>query len=75
MYNYFEFSRDELRGIILGKIQYRKCPNCDVNGREYWDENGEGAGPYPRPEWGDNYESGSCENCDGLGYIQSTLIS
>ncbi len=75
MNNYFELSRDELREIILGKIHYRKCPNCDNNGREYWDENGEGVSPFPREEWGDNYNEGACENCDGLGYVQSTLIS
>jgi hypothetical protein len=71
--NHFELSRDEFRAIILGKITYRKCPCCDSEGLEYWDENGNGTGPCPRPEWGDNYESGLCDNCDGLGFIPNVL--
>lgn len=75
MANYFEFEKEDLRKLILGKITYRKCPNCDNDGQEYWDENGEGVCPHPREEWGENYNQGDCENCDGLGYIPSTLVS
>ncbi len=63
-------SKDQLRDIILGKVTFRKCPSCDNNGVEYWcGLTGAGAGPFARPEWGENCESGDCENCDGLGYI------
>jgi hypothetical protein len=27
-----------LRGIILGQIPYRRCPDCDGVGTEYWIE-------------------------------------
>jgi hypothetical protein len=61
---------DDLRDIITGKAQFRKCPACDKNGREYWDETGVSVLPYPHPDWGDNYESGLCEECSGIGYVR-----
>ena len=61
---------EEVRDLILGKLKYRKCPCCDNNGVEYWDgETGMGASPSPsgiNPEW---LAWGSCENCNGLGFI------
>lgn len=66
--NIHEFDSHELRRIIFGKDVFRKCPACDNEGREYWDENGCPARPSPLPEWGDNYVSGDCEQCNGLGY-------
>jgi hypothetical protein len=62
------FSNQELRQIIFGKTIFRKCPACDGDGQEYWDENGCPSLPYPLPEWGNNYVCGDCEQCDGLGY-------
>lgn len=65
--NINEFTNDELRRIIFGKDVFRKCPACDNKGKEYWSEDGN---PRPSPliEWGDNYEQGDCNGCDGLGY-------
>lgn len=63
-----------LRDVILGKITFRKCPCCDNNGREYWDENGDGVSPFPRPEWNGNFDSGECENCGGLGFIENATF-
>lgn len=71
---YYEFTKEELLDIIFGKVHYLKCPSCDNNGWEYWNENGEGVGPYPRPEWGNNYNYGECANCDGLGYVPKGVI-
>lgn len=60
---------DELKMICKGKIGWRKCPDCDVNGLQYWDgETGLGVNNTPsgiNPEW---LESGACETCEGLGY-------
>ena len=64
-----EIEIQQLRDIITGKRHYRKCPRCDNDGKEYWDETGTSVLPYPHPDWGDNYDSGPCENCDGLGFI------
>ena len=66
---YIELETEVLREIILGKRTYRKCPACDNNGVEYWDESGESVLPYPHPDWGSHYNTGPCENCDGLGYL------
>ncbi len=60
---------EELRDILLGKMVYKKCLCCDKDGMEYWNEDGEEVGPSPRKEWGDNYCEGSCENCNGLGFV------
>ena len=27
---------EEVRDLILGKLKYRKCPECDNNGLQYW---------------------------------------
>lgn len=62
-------STEELRNIILGKTVFKKCPCCDKNGTEYWDEDGNNAGPAPRPEWGNDFCTGTCENCDGVAYV------
>lgn len=64
-----ELSIGELRDIITGKQTYRKCSACDKSGLEYWDENGMSVQSSPHPSWGDSYESGPCEECDGVGYI------
>lgn len=67
--NYIEISVEEFRKIITGKQTYRKCPACDKEGKEYWDESGMSVLPYPHPDWGDNYNEGPCQECDGVGYI------
>jgi hypothetical protein len=56
-----------LREIILGKVTFRLCPNCD-KGRIYVSEEGV-AKPEPQPEWNGEWYSENCDNCDGLGYI------
>jgi hypothetical protein len=66
---FIEIETETLRNIITGKQTYRKCPACDRSGREYWDEQGVAVLPCPHPDWGENYGSGPCESCDGLGYI------
>lgn len=72
--NYFTLPRKEFVDIILGKTTYRKCPLCDENGIQYWDnENGTDIQSYRKSEWGDEYNAGCCENCEGLGFIPSTL--
>ena len=68
---YFELDTEELRNIITGKTSFRKCPCCNKEGLEYWEETGVSVLPYPHPDWGDNYESGPCDECDGLGYVQN----
>jgi len=66
-----ELSNEELRSIALGKFTARKCPSCDNNGIEYWDGNtGLGAGPNPPKDIPkEDVSFGSCENCNGIGYI------
>lgn len=72
--NYFELTKQEFVDIILGKTTYRKCPLCDQNGIQYWDNvDGGDIQSYRKPEWGDEYNAGCCENCEGLGFIPSTL--
>ena len=46
---------------------------CDSDGKEYWDEDGNGVGPTIRPEWGEEYNEGDCQNCDGLGFVPNAL--
>jgi hypothetical protein len=68
-----DITPEELREIILGKITFRKCPCCDNDGYEYWDENGISALPSPHPSWKDNYTKGACQNCHGIGYISNEM--
>ena len=61
---------EEVRDLILGELKYRKCPNCDNNGLEYWDnETGLGVSSSPVGIPKENIECGACDNCNGLGYI------
>lgn len=60
---------EELRDILLGKMVYKKCPCCDKEGLEYWNEDGEDVSPAPKAEWGEDYCSGTCENCNGLAFV------
>ena len=56
-----------LNQVIRGKIQFRKCPNCDANGVEIlsYDDNGNPCDSnHP-----DAYRY-TCEDCQGLGFIQ-----
>ena len=66
-----------LRDVILGKIEWRKCPVCAGRGFEYY--SGETGEVWGNPldneatiqeslgEWCD---TDYCENCQGLGYIE-----
>jgi hypothetical protein len=56
-----------LNKVIRGKIQFRKCPNCDADGRELqsYDENGD-----PCSSENPTAERFWCEDCDGLGFIE-----
>jgi len=61
---------EETRDLILGKLKYRKCPCCDNQGIEYWDGNtGLGASSSPSNIPPEYLSWGSCENCNGLGFI------
>ena len=55
--------------VIRGKIQFRKCPNCDVEGRELqcYDCYGE---PCSHDDPNVNDFNEFCEDCDGLAFIE-----
>lgn len=68
---------DWLRDVILGKIEWRKCPSCAGKGVEYYNgETGEVWSNMQDNEWkvkealGDNFYTETCENCKGLGFIE-----
>lgn len=65
--SYIDCSPDWIRGVITGKIQFRKCPVCDNNAIEHqaYDENGEPCGSDV-----ENSERYPCENCEQIGYIE-----
>jgi hypothetical protein len=62
---------EELKYLIKGKIQWRKCPECDNNGLQYFDgSTGLGVAPYPLPGIPEeDLASENCDNCYGLAYI------
>lgn len=63
-----------LRSVIKGEVTFRKCPCCDINGEEWWDgRTGTGVGPSAPIGCSDeDVESGPCENCGGLAFIENT---
>lgn len=67
MANYYP--TEIVRGIILGKIKYRKCPMCEGTAMQNWDEYGEDI--KSGPSCSENRTTGECDNCDGLGFILS----
>ena len=60
---------DDLYRLVRGKIIWKKCVECDVNGTQYWDgATGLGVNNSPSgidPEW---LDSGCCDSCNGLGF-------
>lgn len=34
---WFPIDAEDLQDICKGKIIWSKCPDCDVNGIQYWD--------------------------------------
>lgn len=67
---YRTITKQELCDIIKGKIRFSKCLCCNNDGMVFWDENGQSVLSYPYPDWGENYDSGECDNCDGLGFVR-----
>ena len=63
----YNYSLETVRGIILGTIEYRKCPICEGCGYTCWDENGEDEKPGNTRERGGDF--GECDNCNALGFI------
>lgn len=61
---------EELKDLIKGKIQWRKCPECDNNGLQYFD-GATGMGVSASPSGIDPEELAweNCDNCHGLAYI------
>jgi hypothetical protein len=67
---YYELEKCELRDIIFGRVQYKKCPACDTDGYVWYNgETGCAALPSPDPSWGEWTECQECDECNGLGYI------
>jgi uncharacterized protein with PIN domain len=65
--NYAQIEIEELRDIILGKFQFRRCPRCDNEGRTWGTENGI---EIPPQEANPNIHTWEpCESCSGLAYI------
>jgi DnaJ-class molecular chaperone len=69
-----EIEPQELRGIILGKITFRKCPLCYGEGTMYWIDNIEDniskrtyeeAGGFR----GEGNKQEFCNDCQGVGFI------
>lgn len=65
------YTKEEVRGIIQGKLSYRKCPCCDNDGLEWWDGmTGLGVGPSPPHTCSvEDLSSGQCQSCGGVAYI------
>ena len=59
-----------LNNVIRGLIQFRKCPNCDAEGRELqaYDDNG-----MPCSIEADGAYRERCESCKGLGFTRIPL--
>jgi len=53
----------------MGKLVWKKCPQCEGSAWENWDENGEDVkgGHSENPE----RCNGVCENCDGIGFVEA----
>ena len=61
---------EDVRKLALGKIQWKKCPCCDLNGQQYWDNStGEGLSPSPSYIEPEKLDHQNCENCLGVGFI------
>lgn len=60
-------SSEELREIIIGKAQYRKCPACDSKGLELAAYDFAGNPCHNDHEEAQHFP---CDACNGLGYLK-----
>ena len=60
-------SEEWLNYVIRGKVEWRKCPNCDADAIEFqsYDENGE-----PCENDAPTAFRESCDDCEGVGFIE-----
>lgn len=69
IHNQHGIDLDDLKQLCKGKIAWRKCQDCDVNGIQYWDNTtGEGLSHTPSGINPENLDKGNCMTCFGLGY-------
>ena len=64
-----DYPGEILRSTILGKTKWVQCPVCLSSGYENY--NGEGEDVRPGISYDPDRSSGECENCGGLGFIES----
>ena len=75
-----ELSPEELRGIITGKILYRKCPVChsrgyvwcyqnDVEAVEAPEQDGDSCDWYNEKYKAESVWQEDCENCAAVGFV------
>lgn len=57
--------------LIRGVLKWKKCPCCDIYGRElaYYNEDGHQVGA---SDEGAERSYAECENCNGIGFIDVT---
>ena len=59
----------DFRKVLLGKVNFRRCPDCQGDGNIYFDKNGNHISKIEAERLDLLKESERCENCFGLGYI------
>ena len=64
----------EIKDLIEGRMNYRKCPCCDTNGLVWFDlsESTKTFGGLPHQPRGvpeEDLEWETCQNCNGLSYL------
>lgn len=75
MSSYIECSKEWLRDVIKGKIEWRRCPDCLGRGYLWFGEeevhpNQSLSEEQLEEECGQWGSTEFCENCGGLGYIE-----
>lgn len=69
-----EIEPEELRDIILGKQEYRRCPQCDGRGRVFYLNSSDEAVSFKvYDESDDKDQDDQCDNCNGVGYLKKPI--
>jgi hypothetical protein len=61
----FQISADEIRSLLSGKYKRSPCPECHGEGRYWMDDNDN---IYPKQKADGSLMSGTCEECNGVGF-------
>lgn len=66
----YGLDNEDVYRMMRGNYRFKKCPSCDINGRQYYDgSTGLGVSNTPAGIPLDDLAEDTCDECNGYGYF------